>query len=726
MKNLRCAAAAVLLFATGCPDVDTDPGEGPDDPPFDPGPLVEFDPSASIIPFPNNLVIDPATGRVTLPQQRCESPTQTAIREGVLNTLDGFGTFKTALQFTLTEPVDPASLTGNVTLYQRTSGTMALDPATAMPVPAVVIPGQTTRRISDDCMMAPLVVDAVTIVPTVPLEESSMYFVAVTRGVETADPAAPAFGPSPTWQLVRQPVPPVTLDAMGNVVINRTPLDPLNPADLARLQGIARLWQVHAPALAFLAAKGVAPTDVLLAWEFRTQTTTRPHDPTVAGSLAADLPTTPLQGATSLTGGDTQGYLNARLGAATCAQVGCAAVGDVLGAVLVAPDYQRDTPNPLAGGAPIPGAWSDPYAPALVRDAQLEVVAFVPAGTPPANGWPTIVFGHGLTRSKNTLIAIAPQLASQGFASVAIDFVAHGSRAVQTSTDPGRGCLMDDDPERAPQCFSPILSSDLAATRDNLRQTALDLQRLIIATSACTANACGGLAVDADRIGYLGMSLGGIIGAMVVAESELLQAGVTNVAAMGLLDIVENTDTVALRCTLIDALIAAGIVVGDPWDPGAGTGICLTEDWKTQAGYRTFANIARWVLDPADGANYARKLATRVSLLQEVLGDLVVPNEATDQMGALTGRTAVAAAPATGLALPPPPSPAIVANPNASKWLTYADLPPDPGTGFPGNDYHHGSLLVPPGDPPYTTAGRLATAQMQTDAITFLFLNVAN
>jgi hypothetical protein len=65
-------------------------------------------------------------------------------------------------------------------------------------------------------------------------------------------------------------------------------------------------------------------------------------------------------------------------------------------------------------------------------------------------------------------------------------------------------------------------------------------------------------------------------------------------------------------------------------------------------------------------------------------------------------------------------------NPTASKWVTYMDLAADPSAGFPGNDYHHGSLLVPPGDPPYTVAGRLATAQMQTDAIAYLFFNVAN
>ena len=56
------------------------------------GPIVEFDPSNRIIPFPNNLLIDPMTGLVNLPAQCNESATAKATREQVLNKLDGFGT----------------------------------------------------------------------------------------------------------------------------------------------------------------------------------------------------------------------------------------------------------------------------------------------------------------------------------------------------------------------------------------------------------------------------------------------------------------------------------------------------------------------------------------------------------------------------------------------------------------------------------------------------------
>ena len=78
-------------------------------------------------------------------------------------------------------------------------------------------------------------------------------------------------------------------------------------------------------------------------------------------------------------------------------------------------------------------------------------------------------------------------------------------------------------------------------------------------------------------------------------------------------------------------------LLGDKWNPIAGTGLCTTEAWKAQPGYRQFSVIARWVLDPADPANFTRKLATRKFLIQEVVGDQVVPNVATENEGALVG-----------------------------------------------------------------------------------------
>jgi hypothetical protein len=736
----------VLVFAiasAGCPSIDNDGNE------VTTGPTVQFDPSGSVIPFPNNLVRNPADGRVNLPQQCNESPAQTALRTGTLNQLNGFGTFKTAMNFTLDAPLDPdtdqATLHANIKVFKRATGTTPVDPASATEVPILIQPSSTFRY-DNGCTMPPVQVSSVIIVPfitdangapvaPITLEENSTYDVMIGTGLHADDMMAgmttgPTFVASFTWTFVRQTDNPVTVDQGGNIVAERTPLDPTDPADQATLLGVDLLWKAHKQALDFVtAAAEVTRDDVALLWEFTTQTTTAQLDPTAAtGPAAAITGEHFLMG--SVTGAQTPDeYLTARLGPATCGLIGCASIGAILGGTTNAPQYQALLPNP-GGFADIPGQWSDPISPAEVQLEPLEVAAFLPQGAPPAGGWPTVVFGHGLGSSKTSLAILAPMLARAGFASIAIDFVAHGSRAKRISNSAAIGCNDNPnppDPTVAPQCFQAIFSANLGQTRDNIRQTVIDLQQVIASAKTCTpANPCGALQVDADNMGYIGISLGGIMGSMVVAEAEGLEAGVTNVAGGGLIDVIENTQTLAIKCSLVNALIDAGVVIGDKWDPTVDptVGICLTEDWKTQPGYRQFAVIARWVLDPADPANFAAKLATRTSLLQEVMGDKVVPNIATDQLGALSGRTPIPGDIATEFPQPPPT--AAVAGATTSLWVRYTNLPADPGLGFPGNTFHHASLLRPNEDATMnpTPAEILGWSRIRVDAVEFLSTNV--
>ncbi|MDX2092285.1 MAG: Ig-like domain-containing protein [Kofleriaceae bacterium] len=740
---LLALVPGLLIGATGCPDIDLDTGEVGSG-----GPVVEFDPSAKVIPFPNNLLIDPMTGLVNIPPACNESATAQALREGVLNTLDGFGTYEVAIQATFTQPVDMASLTDNVVLYKRASGGMAVDPSAAQPVPTVVQVG-TTARSSLDCQETTMV-SSVIIIPQVPLDQKSTYTVALLSGIK--DTSGVEFGPSFTWALISQAQPPVVLDENGIVIVNNTPLSPLDPEDLASLQGIAQLWAAEAQGLAFLEAKGINRSDVLLSWEFNTQTTTDPLDPAVAGSPASAVTAAPLQGLQSIVavagnrgslpysqcdGGDdnTQCYLKIALGAgnyaageAICVAVECQNVGDVLAGAFPSKQYQVETPNPFDTTKPIPGAWDNPYTPTVQKTENIGVLVFVPAGTAPAGGFPAIVFGHGLGSDRRSVFAIAPQLAKPngtlnfpGYVTVAMDFVAHGSRAVRISNT---GACADSgtpaappDPTVSPQCYAPFLSPNLAGTRDNIRQSVLDLQGLTDAMETCGTTMCttpnANLKIDPAHIEYAGISLGGIIGSMNVATKTEIKAGLLNVAGAGWVDIFENTQTLAITCSLVDGLIDAGILVGEKWNPVNNTGLCTTDAWKMQPGYRQFSSVARWVLDPADPANFSRKLIGRKVLLQEVVGDTVVPNIATDRFGALMMLPAMNADPAT-MAPPFPPSAAITTNPTTGKFVKYMNL-----AGPPPNDFVHSSLLRPAP----TAGGTLGTARLQTDAITYLILN---
>jgi hypothetical protein len=356
------------------------------------------------------------------------------------------------------------------------------------------------------------------------------------------------------------------------------------------------------------------------------------------------------------------------------------------------------------------------------------------------------VFGHGLGSVKESLFVLAPQLATAGFASVAIDFVDHGDRAVRVTADPALGCaghcqvsttmMCQHDSDcgnetcvlpsfsAANQCFAPFLSTDLAGTRDNIRQTVLDLQRLTTAVRACGPTGCAGFPVNPDQVLYTGISLGGIIGTTTLATDTDLKAGVLNVPGVGLLDILENSQTLQIKCPLVNGLIEAGIIQGTLWDPAMPqVGTCLTDDWKMQPGYQQFSGIARIVLDPADGANFTKMLAMRRFLIQEVIGDKVVPNIATNNEGMLVGLTPQTADPMTSPT--GAPSAAILGNsPPATvmenKWLQYPTLPADAASGFPGNTFAHGSLLSPANN---NADGLLGTARLQKDAITYLLFN---
>jgi alpha-beta hydrolase superfamily lysophospholipase len=756
---------ACLLLLAGCPSIGgPDPGEGSDLPPID-GPTVEFDPASSIIPFPNNLVLDPTTGKVNLPAQACESPTAAGIRTTILDSLDGFGAYESGIQVTFTDEVDMTTLGGNVLLYERLQGATALAPAGAMPINVLVTPATTLRFTEGNCT-SPATINAVNILAlndagTAPrtLDSHSTYFIALLAGIK--DKNGDAFLPSFTWGLVRNSNDPVTLDDQGNVTANKTPINPADPTDangngipdtVEQLRGIDLLWKAHAQALAFLDAAGHADrSQLLVAFEFTTQTTTDPLDPKVATSPAAVLLDGPLQFSHELTCGtpgsctaaDTQAFLHAAFvsagaGTMVCQADGgpipCQAVGQVYGGLLTSQSYQTPTPNPLgASFNDVPGPWSDPITPAKVGTPdQLQTVIFVPAGPPntpamPVTGWPVVVFGHGLTRSKNDLAAIAPQLAQQGFASIAIDWVDHGSRAIQISKT--AECAGSPDPSTFPECFALFLSTDLAGTRDNIRQSVLDLQQLVKSIHSCgvTSTSCGNPSPSFDdtHISYMGQSLGGIIGTTGVSLVDDFKSAVLNVPGVGLLDILENTDSTAISCTLVNALIAAGVLTGTPDNPANPTGICSTRDWQMQPGYQQFRAIGRWVVDPADGANFTPHLATpplgpdsRKFLIQEVIGDHVVPNIACNNEGNLVGLTAATADPA--ISATPAPSAAILSAGLPDRWVQYPTLPADAANSFPGNTFAHGSLLQPADA---GLDGALGTVRMQTDAITFLVLN---
>jgi hypothetical protein len=412
-------------------------------------PVAEFDPAARVIPLPNNLLLDPVSHKLSLPAQCGESAGSAAeqVRKS-LNQLDGFGTSRgnepgrSPIVATFSADIDSASLEGRVFLLRVPS---AGDPGG--PVRIEVSLGRSLRA-AEDCASSAAIPN-ITIAPTEPLREASTHVVALLRGITTTTGAE--FEPSSSWALTRQESSPVQIGGPSNapvVTFNATPFDPQVPDDLRRLVGLDQLWKVHEPVLRFLDAALPALTgateplprdELLLAWSFNTETIAAPFDASVAGSPASlltsdtapdapNLPDTPLAGAGApLT---VEQFYAAALPDVPCDLLGCAAIGAIYassplgaGPSLVSPNFQLgDDCNPSTA---TPGrAWDDPLKPGKVCDQRVPFVAVVPNAEvglrPGPQGYKTVIFAHGLTRSKEDLFAIAGQLAAQGIASVAI------------------------------------------------------------------------------------------------------------------------------------------------------------------------------------------------------------------------------------------------------------------------------------------------------------------
>jgi hypothetical protein len=227
--------------------------------------------------------------------------------------------------------------------------------------------------------------------------------------------------------------------------------------------------------------------------------------------------------------------------------------------------------------------------------------------------------------------------------------------------------------------------------------------------------------VDPARLGYLGHSLGALIGGVSSAVSSSLSAAVLNAGGGDWLRIVVDSATDGLRCPLVDGLIAAGVVTGEAWNGGTNPqATCLGDTWKTQPRFLEFAAAARWLLDPIDPLSYAGRFAEngRDVLIAQIVGDNVVPNSATEELGAALGlepEVAVAGTPASST----PSAPAVAPG---SRWLRYTGSVADPISGFPGNAYDHGSLLAPaaPAAGMVAGSGELGTLRLRLDTLGFL------
>jgi dienelactone hydrolase len=184
----------------------------------------------------------------------------------------------------------------------------------------------------------------------------------------------------------------------------------------------------------------------------------------------------------------------------------------------------------------------------------IPITVILPKGTVPADGFPVVIFGHGLGGSRASALNLAEPLCAQGYVVISIDMLNHGSRLSPADNGNNLGAkpgftgnksLRDGfSDESGSTAYFAFFESflNLSAMRDTIRQSALDFARvaMLVQTNPSLAALAAPYATtpkfDPTRVAYLGESFGTIVGSDLAAIEPSIGFYVLDVAAGGIVD----------------------------------------------------------------------------------------------------------------------------------------------------------------------------------------------
>ena len=585
-RNLISLAIAGLLLA-GC-------GSGTSDNYSEseaPGGYVLFRSDTGNIPYPNNILIDRTTGKLALPTDPADAD---YVVKSALNTLDGFST-TSPISVGVSTEIDPASLTGKVLVVDGSSGT--------------------PLRAGQD-FVTTYTNGKIVILPTKPLSGGTNYIVALLKGITSTDgkPIVPDFVTAST--LDEEPL----LDDQGNptIVLSSDPVE--NLTKVKRLEALRQLNDT------LIRAIGVPRNDLLDIWSFKTQT---------IGTLAQAFAKIDYNGA-KLGLVDTKLTSKAMLLAAGYdVNKTMKGIAEVYAGTLAGLPYYLGIPSTTDPTAPLTGHFhfeGNDSLPVAEANLTIPVLATIPSAssgcTMPANGWPVVIFQHGITQNRTNLLPISEAFASVCYAAVAIDLPLHGITdknnklymEYNATTHAGERTFDMDfvtqDAEGHIVAAQPdgIIDSSgihyinlrsLLTSRDNIRQSTSDFIALLNAMAA-PAVAPDGTKFDTQKVAYVGHSLGAMAPFGFLANRTLASVVLANPGG-GIAQLLNHSET--FGPIIQEGLASAGIQPGSPE-------------------YDAFMMAAQTILDDADPINYAAAVtANNQKLLTfETLGDQVIPN----------------------------------------------------------------------------------------------------
>lgn len=525
---------------------------------------VVFDPTNNRLSVPNDLLFQTTLdGTLQMPGERL-TPINYADPQTALGALDGWSTqnpFSIELSFAGGVTLDAASLARpeSVRVYEMLMGDPASTDTACRSVPrGAACKVVATLRMGTD-FVARASGNSIAVIPLRPLKPATTYLVALTSAVR--DSQGRAVAPSTTYELVKQDLATLPLGSESQ----RSLQGVINSFENAvATQSVAKTDIIYTAALTTQSTNLVLSTkkDLLLARG-------------MAGIPALSIQNRNITAADALFPGQTIGpanvdpramfraaqlyrgqvslpyYLgvsnrdNPNAALSTRWQGLCDSGAMVAGlsatqiaaleAGLTPEQAARDATCRALSGGRLRDLGVDPQKHltkfntiARTNSMQtLDVQITVPDATligraKPAAGWPVVMLQHGISSCKENMLALTGALSAAGYATVAIDHPLHGSRGFDTNGDgdaldatdinaSGRGCGY---PNGNPTTYMNL--SDLLVTRDNLRQSTVDMLGLRLALHRASEAAL----LDSNNVQFVGHSLGAITGTNMIAVAN--------------------------------------------------------------------------------------------------------------------------------------------------------------------------------------------------------------
>lgn len=234
----------------------------------------------------------------------------------------------------------------------------------------------------------------------------------------------------------------------------------------------------------------------------------------------------------------------------------------------------------------------------------LDFLVTLPRGAGPH---PVVIVQHGFGGSNDFVFSLGGELAREGLAAIGISAVSHGPR----------GSPLD------------LLQAAPLRIRDIFRQSSVDFMAVVRAVEAgIDLDADGSSDLAAEGIGYLGVSMGGLIGSTFIAVEKAIQAAVLNVTGGRLAFLAQSPGTREIYTSFLADEAALEV-----------------ESEEFEVFLRRILDLSLQGMDKADGLNFAQRwveeplpgYAPRRVLMQEGIGDVLVSNESTEELAAAAG-----------------------------------------------------------------------------------------